>query len=62
MLMSTPSRAATPAEEAIANLPDAAAKLQQTIDRAHRMWAASSLEEADRIRLAPDEPSEQEGK
>lgn len=44
------SRPPTPAEEAFAARPDAVVKVQQTIDRAHRIWAAPSLEEGDRIR------------
>jgi len=48
-----PSRPATPAEEARANLPDATVKVQQTIDRAHRIWAAPTLEDGDRIRREP---------
>ncbi len=48
-----PSRPPTPAEEAFAARPDAAAKLQESIDCARRIWAAPSLEEGDRIRCEP---------
>ena len=62
-----PSRPTTPAEEARANLPDATVKVQQTIDRARRIWAAPTLEDGDRVRCEPragnaPESAKQEGK